>query len=174
MQFPNKETRAPRPGPADRGSQWQSSRAGRLCWRQDLRDGDSHQSFPASHTGKDSCSQLQLLYKQHRSEEKRGREKGKEMDGGEAGGNRPPLSTFYLSRGCNAGKLDQPPPERQTRVISSLINSGSQLLCAPIYLQTIPVSRGSADRVGFPGKGWGKGSSEGWLPSPACGFESLS
>lgn len=62
----------------------------------------------------------------------------------------------------------------QTRVISSLINSGPQLLCALIYLQTIPVSRGSADRIGFPGKGWGQGSSEGWLPSPVCGFESLS
>lgn len=48
------------------------------------------------------------------------------------------------------------PQRDQTRVISSVINSGPQILCALIYLQTIPISRGSADHTGFPGKGWGR------------------
>lgn len=158
MQFPNKETRAPRPGLGDHGSQWRSSRGRGLCWRQDLRDGDSHQSSQASRTGKDSCSQLQLLYKQHWSEEKRGQEKGEEMDGGEAGGDHPPLSTFCFSRGCNAGKLHQPPQRDQTRIVSSLINSGPQLLCVLIYLHTIPVSRGSADHIGSQERAGGRGA----------------
>lgn len=65
------------------------------------------------------------------------------------------------------------PQRYQTRVISSVINSGPWLLCALIYLQTLPISKSSADHIGLPGKGRGRGSSEGWLPSLGCGFASL-
>lgn len=160
MQFPNKETRAPRPGIGDHGSQWRSSRGRGLCWRQDLRDGDSHQSSQASRTGKDSCSQLQLLYKQHWSEEKRGQEKGEEMDGGEAGGDHPtlPFPPSAFQGAAMLGNCTSHPQRDQTRIVSSLINSGPQLLCVLIYLHTIPVSRGSADRIGSQERAGGRGA----------------
>lgn len=59
----------------------------------------------------DPSSELQLLHTQQWSEGGEQQE-GKEMGSGEVEEKQPPLSTFYLSRGCNAGKLDQPPPER--------------------------------------------------------------
>lgn len=60
----------------------------------------------------------------------------------------------------------------QTRVTSSVISSGPWLLWARIYPQTLPVSRDTADRTALPGRGRGRGSSEGWLPRLACGFGS--
>lgn len=54
------------------------------------------------------------------------------------------------------GNWTSHPQRDQTRGISSVINSGPQLLWALIYLRTIPISRGSADHIGFPGKAWGK------------------
>ena len=65
------------------------------------------------------------------------------------------------------------PGRDQTRVTSSVISSGPRLLWARIYLQTLPVSRDSADHTGLSGSGRGRGSSEGWLPWLACGFGSL-
>lgn len=69
---------------------------------------------------------------------------------------------LHYSRVRNAGKLDQPAQRGQTRVVYPVINSAPQLLSALIYLQTIPISKGFADHIGFPEKGWGRAGFRPW------------
>lgn len=122
-------------------------------------------SFQASHPGADPSSQLQVLCRQPRREWE-GQEEGEVWEERPLERSRLPCS----ARGRSAGKWDR---GDQTRVTSSVINSGPRLLWARVYLQTLPVSRDSADHTGLPGRGRGRGSSEGWLPRLVCGFGSL-
>lgn len=108
-----------------------------------------------------------------RGREKEGKRKAKGWEGGRQERTILPFPPSTCQGAAVLGNWTSRPRRDQTRVISSVINSGPQLLCALIYLQTIPISKGSADHTGFPGKGWGRGSSEGWLPSLACGSGSL-
>lgn len=98
--------------------------------------------------------EIQLLCRQHYKRKAQGGEE-------KAGQQHSPLPTFCSLRGQESqtavlGNWTSCPKRDWSKVISSVINSGPQLFCALLYLQAIPVSKGPADHMRFPGKGWGK------------------
>lgn len=90
-----------------------------------------------------------------RKEDKR---KAKRRTVGRQEGTTLPFLPFAFQGAAMLGNWTSHPQRDQTRIVSSLINSGTQLLCVLIYLHTIPVSRGSADRIGSQERAGGRGA----------------
>lgn len=102
-----------------------------------MGDRDSLQSLQAFHAGKDPSRQLQLLCKQHQREGEERPGKGKGVGRGRRGRTILPFPPSTFQGAAVLGNWTSQPERDQTRVISSVINSGSHLFCALIYLQTI-------------------------------------